>query len=99
AWIFFRATNIKHAFDYISEIFSSSFFTFPVFDQDDSVKPLFILLIIFVLIEWFGREQQFAIQLLKFLKYKLLRYVFYYGIIFIIFWFSGDKQEFIYFQF
>jgi alginate O-acetyltransferase complex protein AlgI len=100
AWIFFRATNIKHAFDYISEIFSSSFFTFPVFDQDDSVKPLFILLIIFVLIDWFGREYEFPLEKLGLNWNKYLRWTFYFIIAFAILLFSGGGQQtFIYFQF
>jgi hypothetical protein len=99
AWIFFRANNIKHAFDYISQIFSRSLFTYPIYYKDDFAKPIFILLFIFVIIEWFGREQQFAISRLGLIKNKLFRYAFYYAIIFALFWFSGEKQEFIYFQF
>ena len=99
AWIFFRANNIKHAFEYISEIFSSSLFTFPVYDKDDYVKPILILLFIFVIIEWFGREQQFAIANLWIKWYKPLRWVMYCLIIFIIFYFTGEEQQFIYFQF
>ncbi|WP_298495564.1 MBOAT family O-acyltransferase [uncultured Algibacter sp.] len=99
AWIFFRAENIRHAINYITEIFSKSLLTFPVFDKDDYVKPLFLLILIFIIIEWFGREQQYAIARLSLLRYKLFRYAFYNIIIFIIFWFSGEQQEFIYFQF
>ncbi|REG99090.1 MBOAT family O-acyltransferase [Flavobacterium aquicola] len=98
AWIFFRANNLEHAINYISEIFSSSLFTFPKYDQDDSKKTLFILLFIFIVIEWMGRENQFAIA--KVTNWKpVFRYSLYYLIIVIIFWFSGKEQQFIYFQF
>lgn len=33
AWIFFRAENLGHALNYISEIFSKSLFTFPHFNS------------------------------------------------------------------
>ncbi|RXJ50021.1 MBOAT family O-acyltransferase [Gelidibacter gilvus] len=75
AWIFFRAENISHAFSYISEIFSSSLFRIPIYEKDDFVKPIFLLVIIFVIIEWLGREQQYAIAQLG-LKWKWpLRYL------------------------
>jgi len=99
AWIFFRAENIKHAINYISQIFSNSLFTFPIYDKDDYAKPIFLLILVFIIIEWFGREQEYAIARLSLLKHKGFRYAFYYAIIFIIFWFSGEQQEFIYFQF
>ncbi len=99
AWIFFRANNIKHAFEYISEIFSSSFFTFPIFYKVDSVKPIYILLIIFIIIEWLGREQQYAIAYLGTKWPPPLRYGMYYAIIISIFLFGGKEQQFIYFQF
>ena len=99
AWIFFRAENIEHAINYIFEIFSNTLFTYPKYDLDDSKKTIFILLFIFIIIEWFGREDQFAIQKLG-LKWKYqLRYIMYYFIIYTIFYFEGGEQTFIYFQF
>ena len=95
AWIFFRAENIGHALSYITEIFSSSLLTIPTIQP----RKLILLIMTFVLIEWFGREGQFAIQNLG-LKWKRpIRYVMYYAIIFAIFWFGGKEQQFIYFQF
>ena len=99
AWISFRAENIKHAINYISQIFSNSLFTIPIYDKDDYAKPIFLLILIFITIEWFGREQEYAIARLSLLNHKIFRYAFYYVIIFLIFWFSGEQQEFIYFQF
>ena len=95
AWIFFRAENIGHAISYISEIFSSSLFTIPEFLP----RNLILLIIVFVFVEWLGREEQYAIQYLGFKWKKPLRYVFYYAIIIVIFLFGGKEQQFIYFQF
>lgn len=99
AWIFFRATNISHAVSYISEIFSSSLFTIPDFAGFNRALMTLGLIAIFVLIEWFGRDQQHALANLG-LKWKRpLRFIMYYSIVIAIFWFGGQEQQFIYFQF
>ena len=99
AWIFFRAENIGHAFQIISEILSYSLFEIPEYTGIGLVIPTTILTIIFVLIEWFGREGQYAIAQLGMQWPAPLRYAMYYAIIFVIFWFGGKEQQFIYFQF
>ena len=95
AWIFFRAENIEHAFNYISEIFSLSTFTLP----EVRPKTTILLIMIFILIEWLGREHQFALQNLGFKWKRPLRYAMYYTLIIAIFVFGGEEQQFIYFQF
>jgi hypothetical protein len=93
--IFFRAENIGHAISYISEIFSSSLFTIPTILP----RKLILLIMIFVFLEWLGREGEYAISNLG-LKWKRpIRYAMYYAIIIAIFWFGGKEQQFIYFQF
>ena len=99
AWIFFRAETIGHAVNYISEIFSMSLFKYPVFHTDDAVKPILLLLFIFIIIEWIGRGEQYALAKLG-LKWNLfLRYAMYYAIVIALFWFGGKEEQFIYFQF
>lgn len=98
AWIFFRANDLEHAFSYIGKIFSTSIFKTPYFPGIGLVIPTIILLIIFVLIEWFGRKEEFAIEKM-FDKNKLLRYSFFYLLIIITILFKGPQQDFIYFQF
>lgn len=95
AWIFFRAESLEHAFNYLKGILSKSILSLP------EVRPtnLFILLILFMLIEWLGREQQFAIAKIGLKWKKPIRYAFYYTIVILIIWFSGKEQQFIYFQF
>ncbi|TDO83775.1 D-alanyl-lipoteichoic acid acyltransferase DltB (MBOAT superfamily) [Flavobacterium chryseum] len=99
AWIFFRAENLSHGWNIITKIFSKSLFVYPMYDKNDSVKPLMLLMIIFIAIEWFGREQQYAIAKLGIGLPKVLRWGFYYAIIIAIFYFAGTEQKFIYFQF
>lgn len=99
AWIFFRAENIGHAISYISGILSPSLFSMPQFDEMNNAIIVVTLVVIFVLIEWLGREGQYAISDLG-LKWKRpIRYSIYYAIILAIFWFGGKEQQFIYFQF
>ena len=99
AWIFFRADNIGHAISYVSEVFSTSLLTFPSFAGVDSVITTMVLLVIFVLVEWKGREGQYAISHLGVKWFRPVRYIMYYAIIMSIFWFGGKEQQFIYFQF
>ena len=95
AWIFFRAESLTHAFNYIGGIFSPSLFTLPtVF----SLNIIFLIIFFFV-IEWFGREDRFAMESFGLKWPPFLRIGFYYFIIFLIIMFMGNEQEFIYFQF
>ncbi len=96
AWIFFRAENVGQAFEYISGIFSRSLFSTPTIYPDNTTL---FLVIIFMIIEWLGREQQYAIARLGLTWKRSLRYAIYYAIVFVIFWLIGKEQQFIYFQF
>lgn len=95
AWIFFRAENLTHALQYITEIFSGSIFTIPAVLP----KSLFLFLLLFVLIEWSGRQEKYALEKWGLKLPKMIRWAFYYIIIFTIFYFAGAEQQFIYFQF
>jgi DMSO/TMAO reductase YedYZ heme-binding membrane subunit len=97
AWVFFRAENVTHAWQIVTEIFSKSLLTIP------SERPYItiILIFIFIVFEWFGRDNEYAIERLGF-KWKMpLRWFVYYLLFITIIYFSfaNSKQEFIYFQF
>ena len=101
AWIFFRAENIGQAFAIVSEIFSPSLFTAPSFEGIHKAFPTFVLLVIFILTEWKGREQQYAIQNLGLSRTRSYRWSYYIVIMLAIYLFGnfGSNIEFIYFQF
>jgi len=99
AWIFFRAENIGHAINYISEILSPSLFSIPKFAGMSRALNTIILVAIFVLVEWKGREGQYSISHFGIKWKRPIRYAMYYAIIIAIFWFGGKEQQFIYFQF
>ena len=94
-WIIFRAEDIHHFWFYISKIFSSSFFTVPHLVSTKIIS----LIVIFMVIEWTGRKNQYALEKLG-LKWKpIFRYGLYYIIMILVFLFAGKEQQFIYFQF
>ncbi|MBL4625202.1 MAG: MBOAT family protein [Flavobacteriales bacterium] len=95
AWIFFRAENIGHAVNYVLEIFSVSIFNSP------EVLPVQVLLLIilFVLIEWSGREFEFALQKVQIMNKKAYRWSIYLVITVFISININNAQDFIYFQF
>lgn len=99
AWIFFRATSVTHAFSYISEIFSNSLFSSPYFPGIEKFAPIAIITLLFVIVEWLGREHQYAIAHLGIKWYRPVRWAMYYSIILLIYLYAGSQQQFIYFQF
>jgi alginate O-acetyltransferase complex protein AlgI len=98
AWIFFRAENIGHAMSYISGIFSPTLFNIPSWIGAAEVFYM-IVIGLFVLIEWIGRENEYAISNIGFVSKRVFRWSFYLILIFSIIVLAGNEQEFIYFQF
>ncbi len=99
AWIFFRSTDINHAIDYISTIFSSSLFDSVDYRKINRSLLTISMILFLIIIEWLGRDGKHALQ--KFgLSWKTsIRLTFYFIVCLLIFMFSGKEQEFIYFQF
>jgi D-alanyl-lipoteichoic acid acyltransferase DltB (MBOAT superfamily) len=97
-WVLFRAENMSHAWNYLSEIFSSSLFSMPTTRGLSAFKAT-IFIPIFLIIEWLGRSNQYAIEKLGLTWKKPLRWSIYYCIVVAIIMFSGESQDFIYFQF
>lgn len=101
AWIFFRAESVGEAGRYLSGIFSSSFFTFYDFFgmQKNIVLTLASVVFLFV-IEWIGRENQYAIAAIGRQKPRWQRWLFYAFLVFLIgMYMQTNETPFIYFQF
>jgi len=105
AWIFFRAENLEHAFNYISGIFSKSLFSVP--GMNKAALATLILIAFLLFIEWLGRENNYGIEKL-FLSdthkesklWTFFRWSFYAFIILLIGLFMQlEETPFIYFQF
>lgn len=97
AWIFFRSESLSQAFLIISKIFSPTLFICPTITNQMIINTF--LLLIFISMEWIGRESEYALERLL-LKNKIyFRWMMYFILIFLILIFSDNQQEFIYFQF
>jgi D-alanyl-lipoteichoic acid acyltransferase DltB (MBOAT superfamily) len=95
AWIFFRAADLTHAFNFVKILFSTSLFESPNFIP----KIALMLIAFFMLVEWFGRENSFALSKLVDKWPRAIRWGFYMMLLTCIFVFNGKEQQFIYFQF
>ncbi|HPG40575.1 MAG TPA: MBOAT family O-acyltransferase [bacterium] len=95
AWVFFRANTLTDALLYLQRMFSSTLFSRP------EVLPKMVFVFIFILIsfEWLQRKKQHALAFSASNRQWLLRWAIYGIITFIILFFPGNQQEFIYFQF
>src|SRR5690606_32984076 len=96
AWIFFRAESVGHAISYLGGIFSPSIVLRP---EVLPIKGSFLVLI-FMSIEWLGRNSSYAIQQMA--KFPSIgRWVGYTIILGMIYFFGkfSEEIEFIYFQF
>jgi D-alanyl-lipoteichoic acid acyltransferase DltB (MBOAT superfamily) len=100
AWIFFRAENISHAFSYTNGIISESILNLPNFIGMRKALITLLLIIFFLTVEWFGRNNKFAIQSLNSIKNNYLRNSIYLIIALAIISFGNfNENQFIYFQF
>ncbi len=103
AWIFFRAETVGKAVHYIGKIFSPSLFKTPdiraFIESNTNPFAAVSLILFFVMIEWIGREHQYALARFGVSWYKPVRWAVYYILVITIFLFMGKEQQFIYFQF
>ncbi len=99
AWIFFRAENIGHAFEYIFGVFRNSPLEPPNFNGIDKAWVTIALMVSFMIMEWIGREREYAFQVIDskpiFFKYSAT----YFLLLIIMLFMNTGEQEFIYFQF
>ncbi|KAF5029678.1 MBOAT, membrane-bound O-acyltransferase family [anaerobic digester metagenome] len=101
AWIFFRAESIGDAINIVGKIFSQSLISPPAFQGAERTLPLILLLIIFIVVEWRGRERDFALRDMGIEKSRKYRWSWYMVIMLAIYLFGNfaSNIEFIYFQF
>ena len=99
-WIFFRSENINHALSIVSKILSKSILTFPYFDEWKRSLTVILLVLVFIILEWLGREEKFAIANIGLKWPKPIRWIYYSFIVFSIGLFmQTEETPFIYFQF
>lgn len=100
AWIFFRADSLSHALEYLRGIFSRSFFSWPNFELIESMATSSLLVVFFLIVEWFGRKGQYGLDRIGYTWPRAYRWGFYVFIIFLIgMYLPTTTTPFIYFQF
>jgi D-alanyl-lipoteichoic acid acyltransferase DltB (MBOAT superfamily) len=95
AWIFFRAASVSQAFLYLKGIFSNSILSIP----ENLPKMELLLCGCFLLMEWLGRENNYAIANFGKSWSVIFRWSFYLFLILMLIYFGAKEQNFIYFQF
>jgi D-alanyl-lipoteichoic acid acyltransferase DltB (MBOAT superfamily) len=94
AWIFFRANNLFHAFDYLYRMLSFNFSIDKLGIERFSFEMLPLILIL-ILIEWFSRHKEHPLKNGTFIYAKAILLIF----MIMTFGSFSNMQEFIYFQF
>lgn len=94
AWIFFRAASLTDAATVLKRLF-----TLQSGSGLDVPGEIWLLLAGFLLVEWIQRGRRHALELDDRPLPRWGRWMFYYGVLFLILKFGGEQQDFIYFQF
>lgn len=103
AWVFFRVESVSHATQYIHDMISGLMYEKGYVQAinflDRSIGKVFLfILTLFIISEWFGRENQYALENMRFPR--IIRWSFYLLIGAGIFVFGNfNETEFIYFAF
>jgi len=98
AWVFFRSETLGQAFTIIKKIFSKSLFLIDKATEYEFIISIFFV-VIFLFVEWFNREEEYALKSFLLKKKRIFRWSCYAVFFFLVIIFSGSKQGFIYFQF
>ena len=96
-WIIFRAQDISQFGEVISTICSDSLLSVPNLINRQYYIQLAISILVLILVEWINRTKEHGFVLN--IRYKWLRLIIYYSLIFAIVANFGQEQSFIYFQF
>ncbi len=104
AWVFFRSPDLYGAFTYLRDLLigladPASYADAAGFALHRAGMALVVLVALFFLVEWAGREHAYALGDLHHRWRPWMRWVFYQAVVICIFQFAGPGQQFIYFQF
>ena len=96
-WIIFRAETIGQAWEYMQEMTNKSLFHVPWIYNPTYMLPMPFILLIFIVVEWFGRNKECPI-IFNGTK-RLWQWLVYILFVIMIFSFGKPAESFIYFQF
>ena len=103
-FVIFKTSSFANAAMYYKEMFSGLFHKGAYIEtlhflQWKNLLLLMLIIFLFLLTEWIGKEQDYAIEKLAAKWYKPLRWSFYLSLLIFVYYFAGERQQFIYFQF
>lgn len=100
AWVFFRATTITEAFDYLYGIISHPFINGKEYKLFSPYIYFPFVLAVMLIVEWISRNWEDVTVFFNGIQKSYLRYSMYFFIFFLIIMFgSFEESAFIYFQF
>lgn len=98
--VVFRSHSIGDAFVYFQSMISVSIFSVPYIPYSKSIGIVCIIAITFMMtLEWFTRQEEFALSKLGRQWKAPFRWALYYALVFCIFYFKSGGEDFIYVQF
>ncbi len=97
--VIFRADNIVQAWNYLAGIANPNGFVSLTTDGLRALIPTLLFTIVMFAFEWIQRDKEFPLQIDNIIGSKSLRIAFFWAIIIVTVLYSGEEQEFIYFQF
>ena len=97
-WIIFRADSIGQAWGYFCGICNKSLFTVPWLNLKSYYLPVVFSIFVLLVVEWLQRDKEHAFDLSG-IKSHVLKFAIYYLMVVVLFWFGGQSETFIYFQF
>ena len=87
-FIIFRSDNITHALLFLSNIFSVTFFLIP----ETPSFWVILLVIIFSLFEWYGRQGDYVLDIILNYCNKALRWTLYLFFVVLILYYAGAEK-------
>ena len=97
-WIIFRAESIGQAWEYFQRMCNRDLFTLPWLMNRSYYFPVFFGIILLVIVEWLQRDMEHAFDFHR-IHQHWVKYLVYYLMLVLLFWFGGHAESFIYFQF
>jgi len=100
AWIFFRADSLGDACAYVWRGLTTLHHDLPRFISyisHEAFEPV-IMIIVLLGVEWMQRDRQHGLDL-KSIRRGWVRFLIYYLIVLLIYFYGAEQQDFIYFQF
>ena len=96
-WVFFRSNTITDAFAYLGVMFSPTIASNILMVKGLNISILLVFIQVMALFEWLNRNREFGLDISRF--NVVLRHLVYWALIFVVIFYIGENESFIYFQF